>query len=159
MTLLEEGIGDVRLEPNANFSYKYLDESICSSVSVVPDLSMVHMSFSNGTRVDWHCSGTAWPTFKSCAHTGGLDGGATLNEETGRASSAPRFSYRARRRRLLRRAPTYVAGLLPGLRAFRGTNPCWGEVPVVGVGPPVLKISRNQLDRWAQGATASNSSQ
>ena len=89
----------------------------------------------------------------------GLDGGATLNEETGRASSAPRFSYRARRRRLLRRAPTYVAGTLPGPRAFRGTNPCWGEVPAVGVGPPVLKINRNQLDRWAQGATASNSGQ
>ena len=50
LTLLEEGIADVRLEPNANFSYKYLDSSFCSSVSVVPlpDLSMVHMSFSNG---------------------------------------------------------------------------------------------------------------
>ena len=44
----------------------------------------------------------------------GLDGGATLNEETGRASSAPRFSYRARRRRLLRRlrpmSPVYSPG-------------------------------------------------
>ena len=34
-----------------------------------------------------------------------------------------------------------------------------GGASVVGVGPPVLKISRNQLDRWAQGATASNSGQ
>ena len=48
----------------------------------------------------------------------GLDGGATLNEETGRASSAPCFSQycRARRRRLARRAPTYVAGTLLVLR-------------------------------------------
>lgn len=88
----------------------------------------------------------------------GLDGGATLNEETGRASSAPRFSYRARRRRLLRRAPTYVAGTLPGARALTGPTHAGGP-PVVGVGPSVLKISRNQLDRWAQGATASNSGQ
>ena len=50
----------------------------------------------------------------------GLDGGATLNEEAGRASSAPRFSYRARRRRLLRRAPTYVAGILSWRRALTG---------------------------------------
>ena len=50
----------------------------------------------------------------------GLDGGATLNEEAGRASSAPRFSYRARRRRLLRRAPTYVAGILSWPRALTG---------------------------------------
>ena len=90
----------------------------------------------------------------------GLDGGATLNEETGRASSAPRFSYRARRRRLLRRAPTYVAGTLPGPGPFVGTTLA-GGASAVGVGPPVhvLKISRNQLDRWAQGATASNSGQ
>ena len=73
----------------------------------------------------------------------GLDGGATLNEETGRASSAPRFSYRARRRRLLRRAPTYVAGILSWRSGLDWTNPCWESGPVVGVGPPVLKISRN----------------
>ena len=72
----------------------------------------------------------------------GLDGGATLNEETGRASSAPRFSYRARRRRLLRRAPTYVAGTLPGPGPFVGTTLA-GGASVVGVGPSVLKISRN----------------
>ena len=72
----------------------------------------------------------------------GLDGGATLNEETGRASSAPRFSYRARRRRLLRRAPTYVADI----RSWRGalTGPTLvGSASVVGVGPSVLKSSRN----------------
>ena len=47
----------------------------------------------------------------------GLDGGATLNEEAGRASSAPRFSYRARRRRLLRwlRPMSPVLSLAPGL--------------------------------------------
>ena len=54
----------------------------------------------------------------------GLDGGATLNEEAGRASSAPRFSYRARRRRLLRRAPTYVADILL-VRRLHWTNACW----------------------------------
>ena len=72
----------------------------------------------------------------------GLDGGATLNEETGRASSAPRFSYRARRRRLLRRAPTYVAGIRSWRRALTGPTLA-GGASAVGVGPPVLKISRN----------------
>ena len=73
----------------------------------------------------------------------GLDGGATLNEETGRASSAPRFSYRARRRRLLRRAPTYVTGILSWYCASTGQNARWESGPAVGVGPSVLKISRN----------------
>ena len=72
----------------------------------------------------------------------GLDGGATLNEETGRASSAPRFSYRARRRRLLRRAPTYVADIRSWCGALTGPTLA-GGASVVGVGPPVLKISRN----------------
>jgi len=67
----EEQMRDLRLEPNASFSYQYLDESICSSVSVVQDLSMVHMSYSNGAHVDWHCSGT---TFKSCAPPGATAG-------------------------------------------------------------------------------------
>ena len=82
----------------------------------------------------------------------GLDGGATLNEEAGRASSAPRFSYRARRRRLLRRAPTYVADIRSWPRALTGLTLA-GGASAVGVGPPVLKTNRNQLDRWAQGAT------
>ena len=72
----------------------------------------------------------------------GLDGGATLNEETGRASSAPRFSYRARRRRLVSRAPTYVAGIRAWPRALTGPTLA-GGASVVGVGPSVLKISRN----------------
>ena len=77
----------------------------------------------------------------------GLDGGATLNEEAGRASSAPRFSYRARRRRLLRRAPTYVAGILSLLagarRAFTTGLTLAGSASVVGVGPFRTTISRN----------------
>ena len=57
----------------------------------------------------------------------GLDGGATLNEETGRASSAPRFSYRARRRRLLRRLRPYVADI----RSWR-SGLSWDQ-PMLGV--------------------------